>query len=132
MLKKYIILILILIIISPCIEVVILYRYAMATNLPGRKGGPQDAFRHTYSTALTARYISPKVVELVTRFSERDPNNIFDKMDIHNNKIGTQIGLGVGDLKETVWRKIKDGKVDAADDNVVTWLPEEKWDHSGF
>lgn len=127
--KKFLLSLIVLAFLSPVITVVLLYRLAMATELPGRRGGPQDAFRHTYSTALTARYISPKAVELVTYLSERDPHSPFDQMDIHNNRIGTQIGLGDGDLYETVWAKIKEGRVNSSDKDVITWLPENQWDH---
>lgn len=128
MFKKILITTFLLAIISPVIAVFLLYRLAMSTNLPGRRGGPQDAFRHTYSTALTARYISPKAVELVTKYSESDLNSPFDQMDIHNNRIGTMIGLADGDLYETVLKKIHEGKVNAEDINTVTWLEEKDWD----
>jgi hypothetical protein len=127
--KIFLLSLIVLAFLSPIITVVLLYRLAMATELPGRRGGPQDAFRHTYSTALTARYISPKAVELVTYLSEREPDSPFDQMDIHNNRIGTMIGLGDGDLYETVWNKIKEGRVNSSDKDVITWLPENQWDH---
>ncbi len=127
--KKVLLSLIVLVFLSPVITVVLLYRLAMATELPGRRGGPQDAFRHTYSTALTARYISPKAVELVTYLSEREHDSPFDQMDIHNNRIGTNIGLGDGDLYETVWKKIKEGRVNSSDKDVITWLPENQWDH---
>jgi len=127
--KKTLVYLFVLVFLSPIVTVVLLYRLAMATELPGRRGGPQDAFRHTYSTALTARYISPKAVELVTYLSEREPDSPFDQMDIHNNRIGTQIGLGDGDLYERVWQKIKEGRINSKDKDVITWLPENQWDH---
>lgn len=127
--KNFLLSLIVLAFLSPIITVVLLYRLAMATELPGRRGGPQDAFRHTYSTALTARYISPKAVELVTYLSEREPDSPFDQMDIHNNRIGTMIGLEDGDLYETVWNKIKEGRVNSSDKDVITWLPENQWDH---
>lgn len=52
-------------------------------------------------------------------------------MDIHNNKIGSRIGLGKGDLYETVMKKIKEGQINATDNDVITWLPENEWDQ-GF
>jgi hypothetical protein len=127
--KKIFIALFVLVMLSPVVTVVLLYRMAMNTELPGRRGGPQDAFRHTYSTALTARYLSPKIVELVTYLSERNLASPFDQMDIHNNRIGTFIGLGDGDLYETVWKKIKAGQVNSQDKDVITWLPENQWDH---
>ena len=129
--KKGLLFLLIFAIVSPLITVFILYRLAMATDLPGRRGGPQDAFRHTYSCALTARYLSPKVVEWVTTLTERDPHSLFDQMDRHNNRIGTQIGLGKGELYETVMKKVKSGQINATDQDIITWLPENKWDN-GF
>lgn len=129
--KKGLLFLLIFAIVSPLITVFILYRLAMATDLPGRRGGSQDAFRHTYSCALTARYLSPKVVEWVTTLTERDPHSLFDQMDRHNNRIGTQIGLGKGELYETVMKKVKSGQINATDQDVITWLPENKWDN-GF
>lgn len=129
MLKKSLIALIVLSILSPLIVVVILYRFAMSTGLPGRRGGPQDAFRHTYSTALTARYLSPKIVELVTFICERDPESHFDQMDIHNNRIGTNIGLGEGDLHSVVMKKVKEGKINATDPDTITWMPEDEWDN---
>ena len=112
----------------PVAALMVLYLIAMNTNLPGRRGGMQDAFRHTYSTALTARYLSPKVVELVTFICEDDPNSKYDRMDIHNNKIGTRLGLSEGPLYETVMKKIAAGQINAQTEDVVTWLPEKEWD----
>ncbi len=129
MIKKSLISLLIVAVISPIIVVIILYRLAMSTGLEGRRGGPQDAFRHTYSCALTARYLSPKIVEIVTYLSESDPSSHFDQMDIHNNRIGTKIGLANGDLYETVMKKVKEGQVNARDENTITWLPEDEWDN---
>lgn len=126
-LKKVIITLAILAFI-PAVAIFVLYRIAMATDLPGRRGGPQDAFRHTFSTALTARYLSPKVVEFVTWATERDHSSPYDRMDIHNNRIGTNVGLGEGPLYETVMKKVLKGQIDAHDIDVITWMPEKDWD----
>lgn len=130
--KNIIRIIIVIIFIAPIVEVIVLYRLAMSTGLPGRRGGPQDAFRHTYSTALTARYISPKVVEFVTWAAERNPDDPFDKMDIHNNRIGTKIGLGKAPLYEAVMQKIKEGEINSQNVDTVTWLPEKEWDMYGY
>lgn len=127
--KRPLIILTILAVTLPVGAMVVLYRIAMATDLPGRRGGPQDAFRHTFSTALTARYLTPKIVEFVTFVAERDVLSPYDQMDIHNNRIGTNIGLGDAPLYDTTMKKIKEGQVNATDRDVVTWLPEEKWDH---
>lgn len=131
MTKKRFILFFIFLLGTPFLIAVVLYLIAMDTGLKGRRGGPQDAFRHTYSSALTARYVSPLAVEFFTYIWEREPEAPFDKMDIHNNKIGTKIGLSEGNIYETVSRKISEGQVNTEDPNTVTWLEEKKWD-DGF
>lgn len=83
----------VLAILLPFIFVVSMYIIARNTGFEGARGGPQDAFRHTYSSALVARYISPKAVKLVTWVSERKPDSDHCIMDIHNNNLGIQIGL---------------------------------------
>ncbi|MBC7714680.1 MAG: hypothetical protein H7177_15145 [Rhizobacter sp.] len=130
--KKNLLIIIMVINILPMGAVFVLYRIAMATDLPGRGNGPQDAFRHTYSSALTARYISPKAVELVSFLCERDHNSPMDLMDIHNNKIGAKIGIGEGPIYETVAKKVQEGQIDAKDADVVTWLAKSYWDGDGF
>ena len=128
--KKYFLLICLLALTLPLGAIFVLYRIAMATGLPGRGKGPQDAFRHTFSSALTSRYISPYAVTFVSYVCERNHKSPSDLMDIHNNKIGSKIGVEDGPLYETVAKKVKEGRVNAIEDDVVTWLPESLWDNS--
>lgn len=131
MTKKRLVALLALLLITPILIAVVLYLIAMDTGLKGRRGGPQDAFRHTYSSALTAKYVSPKAVELFTYIWEREPESPFDQMDIHNNKIGTKIGLSEENLYEAVSKKISEGQINAKDPDTITWLEEKNWD-DGF
>ncbi|MBC7429022.1 MAG: hypothetical protein H7336_10445 [Bacteriovorax sp.] len=126
--KKYLLILCTLAILLPAAAVFVLYRIAMATGLPGRGNGPQDAFRHTFSSALTARYISPYAVEFVGFVCERDHTSPSDLMDIHNNKIGMEIGMGDGPLYETVVKKVQEGQINATDEDVVRWLAQPFWD----
>ena len=57
------------------IFVVSMYITAALSGLEGRRGGPQDAFRHMYSSALVSKFISPKAVDLVTYLTEPNLNS---------------------------------------------------------
>ncbi len=116
-----------LIVLLPLLQLLFFYLIAMETGLPGRRGGPQDAFRHTYASAIVAKYLSPKVVELVTNLSERNANSPHDAMDIHNNTIGIQIGLTSKNIYEAVKARVDNGGVNSKEKNRTTWLLEDMW-----
>ncbi|MDX6770356.1 MAG: hypothetical protein SF051_12550 [Elusimicrobiota bacterium] len=105
------------------------YLTAMRTGLPGMRGGPQDAFRHTLASAFVARFVSPRAVDAVTDATEsgRTRNS---RMDRHNNRIGRDIGARGGSAAE-VYRRVREqvaaGRVDSEDPAVTTWLPEKHW-----
>lgn len=126
---KKILLILFIVILIPVIIILYLYWLSMNTGLPGRRGGPQDAFRHTYSTAMASRYISPGFVKAFTEFTEPDINSPYDKMDRHNNNIGSQLGQQDGDLYSKVLKKVSEAQVNSTDKNVLTLLPKNEWDN---
>lgn len=127
---KKILFIIALVFIQPIIFIVSLYSISINTHLPGRRGGPQDAFRHVYSTALVARYFSPKIVILFTEMTERDSSSMFDLMDRHNNMIGIQTGLESGNLYDLVMIKIKSGQINSNNPHIITWLPPDRWTNS--
>lgn len=111
----------------------LLYFYAISEiqGLPGRSGGPRDAFRHTYASAFSARYISPKFVDFVTWLCERRPTQS-SAMDIHNNMNGKAIGLSdAPSIYDAVKDSVKNGGVNATDPHQTTWLPPERWSN-GF
>ena len=110
-----------------CSFVLYFYITAHQTGLPGRRGGPQDAFRHIYASAVVSKYLSPKVIELVTNICERDDNDPHDIMDRHNNKIGVLIGKNSDSLYKTVLINVKRGKANAKDSGQVTWLSKDQW-----
>jgi hypothetical protein len=124
--KKYLLLVAFVVAVYFSI-IVSLYLFAMNTQLPGRRGGPQDAFRHTFSSALVARYISPYAVELVTLALERDNFSDMDLMDRHNNRVGIGIGLSNDPIYETVLKKIEQGQINAKDRDQITWLRKSRW-----
>lgn len=100
---------------------------AIQTGLPGYRGGPQDAFRHTLASAYVSRYLGGWAVESFTEFSEKDSNSNYDLMDRHNNNIGKIIGLGEAPVYETVSTYVKNGQVNSIEIMTVRWLPQEKW-----
>lgn len=111
--------------------IIAFYLIAMNTGFPGRRGGPQDAFRHTFATAMVSRYFSPKAVEIVTLLCETDTDSPFDRMDIHNNRVGMLLGLTQAPIYGTVLEKIKAGAVNSEVDDQITWLVPENWSN-GF
>jgi hypothetical protein len=55
---------------------------------------------------------------------------ISNKMDIHNNRIGSRIGASsnsFGELEPAVRKSVLNGAADSRDTNQITWLPKEKW-----
>lgn len=111
--------------------VVSFYVIAGLTGFKGRRGGPQDAFRHAYSSAVVGRYLSPKAVDLVTLIFERDPNSIHNQMDINNNAVGVKIGLRSGDIYQEVYKLVKKAGLVNKDGKSLIVLPEGRWSN-GF
>ena len=99
----------------------------MATGLPGRKGGPQDAFRHAYASAVVARYISPDAVLYINEKWENDKNSPHDKMDRHNNRVGMNIGESGFSIAESVNYLILQSNTQKYSDDDLYWLDESEW-----
>jgi hypothetical protein len=116
-----------ILLLSPLLFIISMYIISRNTKLDGPRGGPQDVFRHTYASAVTARYISPKIVKLVTFICERNPNSDYDKMDIHNNTLGLQIGLSKLPIYQTILEKIKIAEVNPSDSDTIYILEANKW-----
>lgn len=102
---------------------------AGSTGLKGRRGGPQDAFRHTYSSAVVARYLSPKAVELITALFERDPESIHNQMDINNNMAGIKVGLSSKPIYTEVFKMVEGAMSNNQSDLII--LPKSMWSN-GF
>ncbi len=115
----------------PVIFLIYFYISAMQTGLPGRRGGPQDAFRHSYASAVVARYTHSNVVKILTNILESNSEDSYDLMDRHNNAIGAKIGSSDLPIYETLLNKIKQGSVSAYDKNTLMWLPSDHWSN-GF
>ncbi|MGB4813302.1 MAG: hypothetical protein WBP13_12595 [Methylophilaceae bacterium] len=97
--------------------------------LTGGSNGQLDAYRHTLASAVVAYTTSPKLVEITTIYMESN-NTPANLMDQHNNAIGANIGItahSFSSLTMLVDAKIRQGKVNATDQNQTTWLPKTRW-----
>ena len=100
------------------------------SGLPGRRGGPQDAYRHVVASALLAYFVSPRAVEIATAFLERNQGGTHEAMDQKNNRIGAQLGersRSLDLLRADARKLVAAGAVDATDKSQVTWLPRDRW-----
>lgn len=106
------------------------YLLAINTGLPGRRGGPQDAFRHTIASAFTTRYLSPRIVKFVTFICETNSVSAFDLMDIHNNNIGINLGNSEMPIYESALELIEQGSINSHREDQLTWLEPQYWSNS--
>ena len=105
------------------------YWHTLNSGMPGRRHGPQDAYRHTLASAFVAYTLSPAVVALVTRVMESD-GSADGAMDSHNNAIGARIGAAAtafSQINERVLEQVRGGRVNALDPQQTTWLPPTRW-----
>lgn len=75
-----------------------------------------DAFRHCYWSALIAKRVSYyDAIKFTTLHEMRPGNDLAEKrMDLHNNKIGAQIGRRGGSAKvisDKCYKALKQGKL---------------------
>jgi len=124
------------ILISSCalfLSITYFYILAASTGLQGRRGGPQDAFRHIYASAFITRYLSPKIVKLVTILLEGNgttsPHN---KMDRHNNALGIQIGLSKSELYLKTFSAVQAATLSENANKTTAIILEKKNWSSGF
>ncbi len=107
---------------------ILFYIKASSQGLIGRRGGPQDAFRHSYASAVVSRYLGPRVVDVFTAITEKDEGSIYDHMDRHNNMVGKQVGQMQGEIEGLILEKIKKGRVNNPDTSELTWLHPMLWE----
>lgn len=119
-----------------------MYIVSRNTGFEGPRGGPQDAFRHTYTSALVAKYLSPKLVLLATKITENNPSSPYDIMDIHNNTLGIQVALNQfnltieskdrqdKDLYSIIFEMVKNAETRTSDSNKVYILEQSFWQKS--
>lgn len=119
-----------------------MYIVSRGTEFEGPRGGPQDAFRHTYTSALVAKYLTPKLVLLVTKITENNPSSPYDIMDIHNNTLGIQVALNQSsfiiepkdlqdkDLYSIIFEMVKKAETRTTDSNKVYILEQSFWQKS--
>ena len=103
--------------------------HVLTSDFKGGRNGQLDAYRHTLASATVSYTLGEWAVNLTTWIFEskgRESN----KMDIHNNRIGANIGSDAKsfcDIEPAVYHAVEKGKVFAVNPNQVTWLPPSKW-----
>lgn len=107
-----------------------MYILSQSTGLKGARGGPQDAFRHTYASAFVSRHLSPSLVKIATSLTERNPNSEHDQMDIHNNYLGIEIGLTDKPIYKTILNELKNPEIETKNPKKIHILNTSKWTSS--
>lgn len=105
------------------------------SNLPGKDGGPYDAYRHVLWLAeMTRRYGEP-IARMVAAFHEVDgvvhgqsAKRYF--MDQANNELGISLGKDAQSWGEVVERARALLNSSLNGSGPVVWLPQEEWRHS--
>jgi hypothetical protein len=110
------------------------YAHSLASDFPGPRHGPQDAYRHALASAVLAYTLSPRAVHWATVVMESsdDPSSAMDR---HNNAIGASIGASAtsfGQLRPLVEQRVGAGRINATDPAQITWLPPRQWSRLPF
>lgn len=110
------------------------YWHSLASDFPGPRHGPQDAYRHALASAVLAYTLSPRAVHWATVVMESsdDPSSAMDR---HNNAIGATIGASAtsfAQLRPLVEQRVRAGRVNASDPAQITWLPPRQWSRLPF
>ncbi|MDX1679384.1 MAG: hypothetical protein R3242_01525 [Akkermansiaceae bacterium] len=116
----------------PCLVLGYVWFKVAQSDLPGGRNGPLDAYRHTLASAVVAHTLNEDVVKWVTEIMEDDQFPT-QRMDIHNNRIGAQIGARTKrfrDLEPAVAKSVANGRIMANDPEQSTWMPEFIWGDS--
>ena len=99
------------------------------SNLEGGRHGPLDAYRHALASAIVSYTLDARAIDLINALMESSGKDS-NKMDRHNNRIGSRIGANSKSFRElepAVLKYVLNGTVNSIDTNQITWLPNEKW-----
>jgi len=116
---------------------------AVESQLPGRRNGPADAYRHLiWSAELTRKFGEPVARAIldgheVQGSASPDPNgekqsSAEEAMDRHNNEIGIRLGKDAKTFDEVVKRAQETidssrGDGDAHNGKGAVWLERDQW-----
>ncbi|HSX94177.1 MAG TPA: hypothetical protein VLG41_14715, partial [Hydrogenophaga sp.] len=105
------------------------------SNLPGKDGGPYDAYRHILWTAEMTRRYGENTARSMAAVHELEGDldgqgSERRAMDEHNNEVGFSIGRTANSWDEVV--KASREAIDASleRNGPATWLSEDQWRHS--
>ena len=103
--------------------------HVLASDLPGGRHGPLDAYRHALASAAVGYSLGEPMVRFASDLLEGNAKRS-SSMDRHNNRIGAAIGASaasLSDLPGIVRARVARGAVEARDPEQITWLPEADW-----
>jgi len=108
------------------------WSHVLKSDFKGGRNGKLDAYRHSLASATVSYPLGVWAVDLTTWVFESGDKES-NKMDIHNNRIGANIGSkakSFSEIEPSVRRAILNGDVSATDPDQITWLSPSKWGDS--
>lgn len=108
--------------------------HVLKSDFEGGRHGQLDAYRHALASATVSYTLGEWAVNLTTVMLECAGKDS-GKMDIHNNRIGADIGSKASSFREiepTVREAVMNGAVDATRSDQITWLAASKWRDGRF
>ncbi|CAA7623034.1 hypothetical protein [Magnetospirillum sp. UT-4] len=109
---------------------------SVESQLPGREGGPADAYRHLIWAAELTRLYGEDTARAMLDAKERygratDQPADQEAMDRHNNEVGIKLGKESKTFDDVVKgaQRTIDGSRDGdnPNGNGATWLPRDQW-----
>ena len=103
--------------------------HILKSNFKGGRHGQLDAYRHALASATVSYTLGNWAVDFTTWIFESNSKDS-NKMDIHNNRIGANLGSlarSFHDIEPAVCQSVMHGTVYAIDPDQITWLPPTKW-----
>src|SRR6478672_8537241 len=109
---------------------------AAQSNLPGKEGGPTDAYRHLLWTGEMTRRYGEDTARAFGNFHEyiegpiRGQRPEHKAMDLANNEVGYGIGRNASSWNDVVRLAREAMQKSLGGTGPTTWLPEDQWRHS--
>jgi hypothetical protein len=105
------------------------WSHVLKSDLKGGRHGQLDAYRHALASATVSYTLGEWAVNVTTwifESGEKDSN----KMDIHNNRIGAQLGAkaeSFADIEPAVHRSVLSGTDSSVNSDQIAWLSSNRW-----
>ena len=108
---------------------------AAHSNMPGKDGGPYDAYRHLLWLGEMTRRYGETTARTVAHLHEvegdvKGQTSDFRNMDEHNNELGIAIGREANSWSDVVSQARRLIDESREGNGPVKWLPTDQWRHS--